>query len=58
MDVAGKVLQLIFILLGEFLSAVDINASLNNEKVKEVSEQCMQYSRNFRPVTLKNAVTI
>ena len=34
------------------------NSSLNNDKVKETSEQCMQYSGNLRLdiVTLKNAL--
>ena len=45
--------------IGRVLSTININASLNNEKVKEICEQCKQYSGSVRPdiVTLKNAVS-
>ena len=46
--------------IGRVFSAINVNSSLNIEKVKEVSEQCMQYSGNLRPDidTLNNALTI
>lgn len=45
--------------IGRVLNAINVNSSLNNDKVKEITEQCMQYSESLRPdvITLKNALS-
>ena len=46
--------------IGRVLSTINVNSSLNNGKIKEVSNQCMQYCGDLRPNidTIKNAITI
>ena len=46
--------------VGRVLSTINVNSSLNNDRLKEVSKQCTQYNGDLRPdiITLKNAVTI
>jgi serine/threonine protein kinase len=46
--------------VGRVLSTINVNSSFNNDRVKEVSEQQMQYNGRLRPdiITLKNTVTV
>lgn len=45
--------------IGRVLNAINVNSSLNNDKVKEITEECMQYSGSLCPdvITLKNALS-